>query len=76
MIQERFEMWNREFDLGERPIPPDGPLPPRYAVAFYDHRGRLYRVVQRGGGRGQTGAGRGQTGAGRGQTGAGRGQIP
>lgn len=47
MTQKRFERWNWESDFGERPLPEDGPLPARYAIAFYDHRGRLYHVVQR-----------------------------
>jgi hypothetical protein len=47
MTQRRFEHWNWEFDYGERPIPEAALLPARYAIAYYDHRGRLYRVVQR-----------------------------
>jgi hypothetical protein len=47
MTEKRFEKWNWEFDFGEHSIPAQGPLPARYAIASYDHRGRLYRVVQR-----------------------------
>jgi hypothetical protein len=47
MIEKRFDKWNWEFDFGECPIPTDRELPARYAIAYYDHRGRLYRVVQR-----------------------------
>jgi hypothetical protein len=47
MTQRIFEHWNWRFDYGERPIPETEPLPARYAIAYYDHRNRLYRVVQR-----------------------------
>ena len=47
MIQKMFEFWNWELDKGERPISSDSVLPPRYAIAYYDYRGCLYRVVKR-----------------------------
>lgn len=47
MTEKRFERWNWEFDCGEAPIAEGISLPPRYAIAYYDYRGRLYRVVKR-----------------------------
>lgn len=47
MTQQRFEAWNWQFDYGERPMPADAPLPKQYAIASYDDKGRLYRVVKR-----------------------------
>ena len=47
MTQRAYECWNWEFDFGEGPIPEGEPLPPSFAVAYYDYRGRLYRVAQR-----------------------------
>lgn len=47
MIQRRFPSWNWQRDFGEGPISNDEPLPARYAIAYYDHRGRLYRLVCR-----------------------------
>jgi hypothetical protein len=47
MSQKRFERWNWQLDIGEKPLANEGPLPARFAVANYDHRGRLYRVVSR-----------------------------
>ncbi len=46
-MKKLFREWNWEFDYGVDEVAPGGSLPPSYAVAFYDHRGRLYRVEER-----------------------------
>jgi hypothetical protein len=47
MIKKVFKRWNWEYDFGEEPLSDNRPLPPRYAIAYFDYRGRLYRVVSR-----------------------------
>ena len=47
MTQRVFERWNWETDCGESPLPADAPLPPTWAVAFYDRNGHLYRAISR-----------------------------
>lgn len=47
MTKRIFKRWNWEYDFGEEPLPDDQPLPPVYAIAYFDHRGRLYRVIAR-----------------------------
>lgn len=47
MKTQMFRSWNWEFDYGEAPIPETEPVPAVHAVAFYDGRGRLYRVEER-----------------------------
>ncbi len=47
MIKRLYKRWNWEFDFGEEMLPNDGPLPATYAIAYFDYRGSLYRVVVR-----------------------------
>jgi hypothetical protein len=47
MNGRRFARWNWEFDFGEGELAAALPSPLEYAIALYDHRGRLYRVESR-----------------------------
>jgi hypothetical protein len=45
MKQKVFQRW--QLDQGVSPIPDGVPLPPTYAIAYYDYLDRLYRAVVR-----------------------------
>jgi hypothetical protein len=47
MTKKIFKHWNWEYDYGEQPLPENQPLPPEYAIAYFDYKGRLYRVIAR-----------------------------
>ncbi len=47
MTKKIYKRWNWEHDCGEGPLRDDQPLPTEYAIAYFDHRGRLYRVMER-----------------------------
>lgn len=44
MTKRFYRNWNWEFDYGVDPLPEGTPLDARYAIAYYDHLDRLYRV--------------------------------
>jgi hypothetical protein len=44
---EVYKRWDLMHNRGVGPLTAEEPLPPRYAIAYYDYLGRLYRVEER-----------------------------
>lgn len=44
MTRVFYRDWNWESDKGIDPLPPNGSLPKRFAVAYFDYLDRLYRA--------------------------------
>lgn len=47
MTGNAFKRWNWEYDIGEQALPDGCSIPSEYAIAYYDYKRRLYRVVSR-----------------------------